>query len=116
VQIANLTQIDNMLSTVDNTNYDTAITADVAVEISPDQNQYLRDDDVLELQLTKVASASNLSNLVVQVEALITGIQATTTSTSSSTTTTTTTTTSTSSTTTTTSSSTTSTSSSTTVT
>jgi len=91
VQLANLTQIDNLLATADNTNYDTAIAADSPVTVTPDQNQYLRASDVLELQLTKVASADNLSNLVVQIEALVTGVEATTTSTSTTTTTTTTT-------------------------
>lgn len=107
VQLANMTQIDNLLATADNTNYDTALTADTVYEITPDQNTYLREDDVLELQLTKNASASNLSGLAVQVEYVVTGTVATTTSTTTTTTTTSSSTTTTSSSTTTTSSSTT---------
>jgi len=89
-QLANLTQIDDLLSTADNMNYDSALTADTPYTITPDQNQYLRDGDVLELQLTKVSSADNLSGLLVEVEYVVTGRVATTTSTSTSTTTTTT--------------------------
>lgn len=109
IQLANLTQVDDLLSTVDNFNYDTAIAADVRYSVAPDQNTLLRSGDTLELQLTKVSSGANLSGLLVEVEYVVTGVEATTTSTSTSSTTT-------SSSTTTTSSSTTSTSSSTTTT
>lgn len=114
LQANNVTQLDDLLSTADDTNYDTALTADTLYEITPDQNNYLREDDVLQIQLTKNSSASNLVALLVQVEYVVTGTEATTTSTSSSTTSTSSSTTSTSSSTTSTSSSTTSTSSSTT--
>lgn len=92
-QLVNLTQIDNLLSSAKTSKATggTAFTADSAWTITPDQNEYLRAGDVLELQLTKSGSASSLSNLVVQVEALITGYEATTTSTSTSSSTTTTT-------------------------
>jgi len=97
-QLVNLTQNDNLLSSAKTSKATggTAFTADSAWTITPDQTQYLRINDVLELQLTKSGSASSLSNLVIQVEAIITGKVATTTSTSSSTSTTTTTSTSTS--------------------
>lgn len=87
-QLANLTQIDDLLSTSDDLNYDTAISADTPVTLTPDQNTYLRDGDVLELQLTKNASADNLSGLYVVVEYVVTGKEATTTSTTTTTTTT----------------------------
>ncbi len=114
IQIAKLTGTDNdLLATADTFNKTVAVTADEPHVITPDQNLVLSDGDQLELQLTKVASGANLSNLYVKVEYIVTGK---TTTTSTSTTTTTTTSTSTSSTTTTTSSSTTTTSSSTTTT
>lgn len=114
IQLAKLTGNDNdLLSSADTYNKENAITADENYVITPDQNLVLSDGDALELQLTKVASASNLSNLQVKVEYIVTGK---TTTTSTSTTTTTTISTTTSSTTTTTSSSTTTTSSSTTTT
>ena len=91
-QFANMTQLDDLLATADNLNYDTAIVADTPVTITPDQNNYLRDGDVLELQLTKNSSASNLSGLYIVVEYVITGKEATTTSTTTSTSTSTTTT------------------------
>ena len=89
IQAVNQTQNDNLLATADNYNYDTAITAYGQYEITPDQNSYLRDGDVLELQLTLTGTLT-LSGLYVEVEYVVTGFEATTTSTSTTTTTTTT--------------------------
>ena len=96
-QLINLTQDDTLLVAVKTSKATggTAFTADTPWDMTPDQNQYLRPNDVLELQLAKAASASTLSNLVIQVEYIVTGEIATTTSTSTTTTTTTTTSTST---------------------
>ena len=114
IQIAKLTGTDNdLLASADTFNKTVAVTADEPYVITPDQNKVLSDGDTLELQLTKVASGANLSNLYVKVEYIVTGK---TTTTSTSTTTTTTTSTTTTTTATTTSSSTTTTSSSTTTT
>lgn len=107
LQLANLTQIDDLLATADTMGKVAGIAADTVREIVPDQNLYLRPDDALELQLTKVASGSNLSGLLVEIEYVVTGRVATTTSTTTTTTTTSSSTTTTSSSTTTTSSSTT---------
>ena len=89
-QLVNLTQIDNLLASAktSKTTGGSAITADTPWDLTPDQTQYLRPNDVLELQLTKAASAATLSNLVIQVEYIITGEVATTTSTSTTTSTT----------------------------
>ncbi len=116
IQAYNVTQDDNLLATADTFNKAQAVAAKTAYEITPDQNIYLRDGDVLELQLTKVSSGADLVGLYVETEFVVTGREATTTSTSTTTTTTSSSTTTTSSSTTTTSSSTTTTSSSTTTT
>jgi hypothetical protein len=94
------------------------LTANTPRSLGVDQNTNLNAGDVLELQITKVASATSLVDLFVQVDYVPSVAGGTTTSTSTTTTTTTTSssTTTTSSSTTTTSSSTTTTSSSTTIT
>lgn len=117
-QIENVTRERELLSSADTLNAVTAITADQPTTLTPDQNDEMTEGDALLLILTKVASASNLGSLLIEVMYVASG-EATTTSssTSSSTSTSTSTTTTSSSTsTTTTSSSTTTTSSSTTVT
>ncbi len=106
VQLVNLTMNDNLLATADTYNKTVAIMGDTAKVITMDQNRNVREDSVLELQLTKNASADNLSGLYVSVKYVVTGSLATTTSSSTTTTTTSSSTTSTSSSTTTTSSST----------
>jgi hypothetical protein len=113
VQVNNLTRSRDLLATASTFNKLVDITGDTVVELTPDQNDEVTADDVIEVQCTKNASADNLSNLYIQVEYIASG-EATTTSSSTSTSTSSSTTTTT--TTTTTSSSTTSTSSSTTTT
>ena len=77
-QLANMTTGSNLLGTADNTNYDTELTADKSYEIAPTQNNFLATGDVLELQLTKVASGANLVGLLVEVEYVVTGVVTTT--------------------------------------
>ena len=89
IQAVNQTQNDDLLSTADNYNFDTAITAYGQYTVTPDQNSYLRDGDVLQLQLTETGTQS-LAGLYVEVEYVVTGFEATTTSTSTTTSTTTT--------------------------
>ncbi len=89
VQLANMTRVDDLLATADNMNYDSTLTNDTVYEITPDQNINLAPDDVLELQLTKVASADNLSGLLVEIEYVVTGVVTTTSTTTTTTTTTT---------------------------
>lgn len=96
----------------------TGLTANTPRDLTPDQNLNLNAGDVVEIQVTKVSSATALVDLLVQIDCVPSVKGGTTTSTSTTTTTTTTSssTTTTSSSTTTTSSSTTTTSSSTSIT
>jgi len=65
-QVANMTQSNDLLSAATDT-IGVAITADTVRTLGPDQNTTLNTDDVLELQLTKVASGANLGGLYVAV-------------------------------------------------
>jgi len=108
-QNSDRSQSPNLLSSAQTTKVTggTAITANTPWALSIDQNTNLNAGDLIELQLTKASSASNLVGFTVQIDYIPSSAGGTTTSTSTSTTTTTTTTTTTSSSTTSTSSSTT---------
>lgn len=92
------------------------LTANTPRDLAPDQNLNVAAGDLLEIVITKAASATSLVDLQVQVDYVVSKVGATTTSTTTTTTTTTSTTTSTSTTTTTTTTTTTSTSTTTTTT
>ena len=70
-QIANMTSSTDLLSLATDT-IGVAITEDVARALGPDQNLTLSTDDVLELQITKAASADQLDCLYIQVRYAVT--------------------------------------------
>ena len=66
-QVANLTQTQDLLSSQVSTNGN-EIAADTVFTITPDQNTGVAPDDVLELQITKNGTATDLSGAEVIVE------------------------------------------------
>jgi len=68
VQLANLTKAVNLLSAA-KTNFTggTAIVADTAWTMTPDQNTIMSHGDVLEVQFTKAASAADLTGCTIVV-------------------------------------------------
>jgi hypothetical protein len=74
--LANLTETEDLLSAAVTTmtTGGAAIVADTPFELAPDQNTALGADEVVELQMTKAASAGNLVDLTVVVAFYATGV------------------------------------------
>lgn len=68
IQLINVTQAQNLLSVAYDTNTNGDFAKDVPVTLSPDQFQTLAADDVLQLQVTKNGSATDLLRLMAIVE------------------------------------------------
>ena len=69
MQLVNLTKTEDLMAAVITTKVTggTAITADTAYRLTPDQNNSLGSSEVVELQLTKAASATDLTAAVLSV-------------------------------------------------
>jgi hypothetical protein len=65
-QIANLDAATTLLAAAQATN-DTEITAEVAYAITPDQNQNIALDDILELQITQTGTPTSLASARIKV-------------------------------------------------
>lgn len=61
-QLRNVTQAEDLLSAAVTTET-TGLDADTPFDLEPDQNGAISEDDVLELQIVKAASAADLENL-----------------------------------------------------
>lgn len=66
-QVANLTAANNLLSAAKDTNGDD-ITADIPWLFDPDQNTFIDTGDVIEIQATKFAGATNMNEVGIQVD------------------------------------------------
>ncbi len=68
-QVQNLTQAEALLASAQTTQSTggTAITADAAYTLDPDQNQVIDDGDVIELQITETGVATDLTGAEILV-------------------------------------------------